>query len=226
MKTDTTPKFADRGIKCMFVGHARNNDGDCYETWNPKTSKIYVTRDVIWLNKMCFDEEVMEGVKTTRVKTTQTLDTDEEIENMIYENNNEHDESEKSEQIDGEDMTKEEEKIETEDSEKDSVPTGVTRSGNTFRDIAACNLEQHPLKLTKAEINVHNRMNKINDIACVGAGIGGGFKTTTELHVMKYDEAMKSPDAGQWQRSVQEEHERMVDNACIMFSISSSVSSF
>jgi hypothetical protein len=79
MKTDTTPKIADRGIKCMFVGHARIHDGDCYEMWNPKTSKIYVTRDVIWLNKMCFDEEVMEGVKTT-----QTLDTDEEIENLIY----------------------------------------------------------------------------------------------------------------------------------------------
>jgi hypothetical protein len=144
---------------------------------------------------------------------------------MIYENDNEHDESEKIEQIDGEDMTKEEEKIETEDSEKDSVPTGVTRSGNTFRDFAASNLEQHPLKLTKAEINFHNRMNKITDIACVGAGIGRGFKNTTELHVMKYDGAMKSPDAGQWQSSVQEEHDRMVDSAYIMFSISSSVSS-
>jgi hypothetical protein len=48
--------------------------------------------------------------------------------------------------------------------------------------------------------------------ACVGAGLGGGFENTTELHVMKYDEAMKSPDAEQWQRAVKEEYERMVEN--------------
>jgi hypothetical protein len=49
-------------------------------------------------------------------------------------------------------------------------------------------------------------------MACAGAEIGGGLKNTTELHVMKYDAAMKSPDVGQWQRSVQDEHEQMVDN--------------
>jgi Reverse transcriptase (RNA-dependent DNA polymerase) len=207
MKTDTTPKIADRGIKCMFVGHARNHDGDCYEMWNPSTNKIYVTRDVIWLNRMYFDEEVIEGVIAT-----QMLDIDGEIENMIDECDNEHGELEKSENSESEDKPNQDEEHETEDPDRDVVPTGVTRSGNTFRDIAACNLEQNPLKLTKAEINFRNRMNKINDMAFVGAGIGGGFENTTELHVMKYDAAMKSPDAGQWKRSVQEEHDRMVDN--------------
>jgi hypothetical protein len=124
-----------------------------------------------------------------RWKARQTLDTDEEIENMIDMNENEHDESEKSEQTDGGDMTKEEENEETENSEKDSIQTGVTRPGNTCRDIAACNLEQHSLKLTKAEKYFRNRIKKINDIACVGVGIGGELKNTTELHVI---EAMKS----------------------------------
>ena len=32
------------------------------------------------------------------------------------------------------------------------------------------------------------------EICGVGAGVGGGFKDTHELHVMKYKEAMKSPD--------------------------------
>ena len=53
-------------------------------------------------------------------------------------------------------------------------------------------------------------MNKLNEVAFVGAGIGGGFENTTELHVMKYKEAMASKDAKAWKRAVEEEHERMV----------------
>jgi hypothetical protein len=33
-------------------------------------------------------------------------------------------------------------------------------------------------------------MQIFGEIACVGAGLGGGFENTTELHVIKYDEAM------------------------------------
>jgi hypothetical protein len=46
----------------------------------------------------------------------------------------------------------------------------------------------------------------------VGAGVGGGFDHTTELHVVKYRDAMASGDATQWSRAVEEEHDRMVDN--------------
>ncbi len=34
----------------------------------------------------------------------------------------------------------------------------------------------------------------LQEYACVGAGIVGGFQNTKELHVMKYKEAMRSPD--------------------------------
>ena len=30
IKTDTTPKLADRGVQCMFVGYAVDHPGDCY----------------------------------------------------------------------------------------------------------------------------------------------------------------------------------------------------
>lgn len=33
-----------------------------------------------------------------------------------------------------------------------------------------------------------------HEIATVGAGVGGGFDHTSDLHVMKYDQAMKSKD--------------------------------
>jgi hypothetical protein len=39
-----------------------------------------------------------------------------------------------------------------------------------------------------------------------------GFENTTELHLMKYDEAMKSLDDDEWKQAVKEEYERMVEN--------------
>jgi hypothetical protein len=54
VKTDTTPKIADRGLKCMFVGYSKDHDGDCYEMWYPQTNRIYTTRNVIWMKKMYY----------------------------------------------------------------------------------------------------------------------------------------------------------------------------
>jgi hypothetical protein len=47
-------------------------------------------------------------------------------------------------------------------------------------------------------------------LACVGAGIGGGFINTNELHVMNYQEAMKTPDKAYWKAAVDEEYQRML----------------
>ena len=41
-------------------------------------------------------------------------------------------------------------------------------------------------------------------------GIGGGFANTQELHVLKYNATMQTPDAPKWTKAVDEEHERMV----------------
>jgi hypothetical protein len=57
-----------------------------------------------------------------------------------------------------------------------------------------------------------NYMKSCHEIACVGAGIGGGFENTTELHTMKYDEAMNSEEAEQWKKSVEQEYQRMEEN--------------
>ena len=43
------------------------------------------------------------------------------------------------------------------------------------------------------------------EVAGVGAGLGGGFNHTTELHVMKYREAMNRPDAKSLERGDQEQ---------------------
>ena len=48
------------------------------------------------------------------------------------------------------------------------------------------------------------------EIAALGAGIGGRFENTQELHVMKFNEAMSKDGKPEWEKAVNEEHERYV----------------
>jgi hypothetical protein len=47
MKTSST--IADRGVQGMFIGYAKDHEGDCYQVWNPKTEGVHTTRDIVWL---------------------------------------------------------------------------------------------------------------------------------------------------------------------------------
>ena len=49
-----TPKIANKGIKCMFVGYSLDHTGDCYRMWDPLTGWIHISRDIKWLDKMYF----------------------------------------------------------------------------------------------------------------------------------------------------------------------------
>jgi hypothetical protein len=39
----------------MFVGCSLDHTADCYEMWDPATSRVHQTRDVIWLNRMYYN---------------------------------------------------------------------------------------------------------------------------------------------------------------------------
>ena len=52
LKTDFTPKPKDRGVHCMFVGYFLMHDGDCCQMKNIDTSRVYDTRDVVWLQRI------------------------------------------------------------------------------------------------------------------------------------------------------------------------------
>jgi hypothetical protein len=53
-KTKTTPKIANRGVQCSIIGYAKDHIGACYKMWNPKTSGVHSTWDVIWLRRMFY----------------------------------------------------------------------------------------------------------------------------------------------------------------------------
>ena len=49
VKSIATPKIADRGVHCIFVGYALDHAGNVYRMYNLKTKRVHITRDVIWL---------------------------------------------------------------------------------------------------------------------------------------------------------------------------------
>ena len=51
-----------------------------------------------------------------------------------------------------------------------------------------------------------------DEIALIGAGVGGGFTNTQELHVMKYKEAMATSKQKEWKQAVGEELDRFIAN--------------
>jgi len=72
----------------------------------------------------------------------------------------------------------------------------------------------YEIKLSDAEVHYYDTMKQFpeNEFGCVGTGLGGGFQDTHELHVMKYNEAMKTQDAPGWVTAVDQEHKRMTDH--------------
>ena len=92
----------------------------------------------------------------------------------------------------------------------------TTRYGRVIRPVQRLINEMTAFGLSEAETNYYLMLATASKngfepgkFACVGAGLGGGFNNTKELHVMKYDEAMQQPDANKWKNAVMEEHERM-----------------
>jgi hypothetical protein len=55
LRSSTTPKIFDRGKGCMFVWYSPNHAADTLRMWDPDTKRVHLTRDIIWLNKMFFN---------------------------------------------------------------------------------------------------------------------------------------------------------------------------
>jgi hypothetical protein len=51
-------KVLDRGITMIFVGYDKYHSENCYGMYNPVTSRVVITRDAIWLERMCYTRQV------------------------------------------------------------------------------------------------------------------------------------------------------------------------
>jgi hypothetical protein len=106
----------------------------------------------------------------------------------------------------------EEEKNEDEDEVIKTMHSGqaVTKPTCLIKEYGASGYDNYSIALTEAEQQYYKIMHKSGEFAFVGAGLGGGFMNTSELHVMKYKEAMASSNHDKWQKAVNEEHKRML----------------
>ena len=237
IKSKLHPKSKDRGIVCMMVGYADNHTPDCYQMYDPKTKRVHVTRDVIWLRRMYYqpkpsdvlDIEVGEGVDVDNdVDITEYHDNENHQENdnnIIHEDeNNDNNDRETEELRTVEnladtyvDAVEEDEQLQAADDDYDAetVPAinTTTSSGRAVRapqryiEIAEIALSSAEAKYYEAMEDHYKPLER--EFCLVGAGIGGGFENTQELHVMKYEEAMRGPDAKDWDKAVIGEHNRM-----------------
>jgi hypothetical protein len=46
-----------RGILCMMGGYCTDQAGDCTKMYDPINNNVYLTRDVLWLNRIYFDKD-------------------------------------------------------------------------------------------------------------------------------------------------------------------------
>gem|GEM_PF-6951265 len=224
--TKKVSKVLDRGIQCMFVGYAVNHDGDVYRMWNQETDRVMISRDVIWLKRMYFEnlrQEVVEvGPSIEEGATMDTEDgtadgaadgaadgtkvgTDEGTKEGTKDGT--ADGAEEGITFDTGDET-DEEAVPTETDGKQMRRGRTTRSGRATYRPARLTDEMNCAELTFAEKNYYSILED-EEIACVGAGVGGGFSNTSELKVMKYKEAMKTEERDRWAKAVEEEHQRM-----------------
>ena len=246
IKSKMQPKLKDRGVQCMFVGYSMDHDGDVYRMFNPATSRIVTTRDVIWMRRMYYAKPKVTADTTISTfgpffdKSTNDGETPNDIieEAKVDENDDTNDEkSDTNQSKKDEDRLAAVEEESVHDSDDDSSDSedekqygrGHRKSNPPRRwiveseginalfdptpdavtNVVATEVEATYLAKLK---EIESFENATSELALVGAGVGGGFENTQELHVMKYDEAMAGPDADKWKQAVEEEYQRMLDH--------------
>ena len=189
--------------------------------YNPKTDRRLTSRDVIWLRRMYYQteepDEVITGSPKVAVITNVNPEVGEDGDDVTIQD--EQDEEEEEEEgppplIEGEESDDEEDENENKNVARSrsgrpiKAPSRLIEEiGHLINDLALTSVEDKYVRELETITKEHPE-----EVACVGAGIGGGFTHTNELKPMKFDEAMSGPDADKWQKAVEEEKEKMDEN--------------
>ena len=235
VKNGKDGKVGDRGITMVFVGYADGHAGNCYRMYNPVTSRVSVTRDIIWMGRMYFTNENCEKTKVLPVIavpiTNDVTNEDLSVTEIIkigLPNSLGREGTEEVAKTDS--PSKEGWMTVTTKKGRQSIPpgrydptTGKTVSWNVTASDVDVATETEAVKdagyydlfnvvdLEEVSLLAMHHM-QTSEFANVGAGVGGGFENTKELKVMNYKEAINGPDGVRWQAEVENEYQRMVAN--------------
>ena len=234
VKNEKDGKVGDRGITMMFVGYADGHAGNGYRMYNPVTSRVCESRDIIWMGRMYFTTE---NCKKTMVQPVIAVP----ITNDVSEENMKVTEVMKvtlPNYDSGEGATVD--AMTHESANKEGWVTVTTKRGRQVTPPGRYDPATGKTvtwNVTAAEVDVEGKMtvdmgyydifnvtdsaeittiavnhNLFTKISNVGAGVGGGFENTQELKVMTYSEAINGLDGGRWKAEVDNEYNCMVEN--------------
>ena len=172
--------------------------------WDPLAGGVHETRDIIWLSRMFYQKQ-SESLEVNITPLLEYIIPHNEEQEVMAGNNEDADVTEIEKVKAGEGKPK------------------LTRSGRAvniperYRDVTALTVS-YEMMLSDAEKVYYDYMTNCPDenhkvaleLSCVGAGIGGGFEHTQELHAMKFEEAMQTEDKKKWEVAVEEEYNRML----------------
>jgi hypothetical protein len=198
LRTLTTPKIYDRRKVCMFVGYSPNLAGDTFRMWDPETKQVHVSRDIIWLNRMYFNQ-TREWINVPRNNFTSNDDYDSDNVQLKNENNNNNEDEEISNEIEPivKNKNKNNERI-------------TTRSGRVIQ--LPYQFREELDNFLFEEEQEKSKNDNLVEMLCIGAGIGEVILHTGELHVLNYKNAMTGDDRENWKKAIDKVHERMIEN--------------
>ncbi|MGL4350010.1 MAG: hypothetical protein ACRCT2_05465, partial [Plesiomonas shigelloides] len=224
LKARKHPKVVDKGQTMMFVGYPDDHPADTFNMWDPATKRTHKSRDVIFLKRLFFESSDIQAGKGNNANPFSPLSLDESDDEVA-----EDDDAESVESVETVVTSVSAGSVESIQGQAAQVyvaaPTGVTRAGRRVQPITRLTyakkgqqmeVQQPSIGLTNAELAYYAVAQQFaesfgQEVCLVGAGLGGGFVNTMELHPMKFNEAMAGPDAAEWEKAVDKEHDRMVN---------------
>ena len=189
----------------MFVGYA-DRKSDSMQMWDMRTSRVVVSCDIVWLKRMFFKDDATGVIDLDTLEDLETESGTESDEGLDTKNvvqvtatgpsNNQPNKSGGmvtwgSPLVTGPSITR-------------------TRIGRAIKP---------PDRLTYApavELRYLGEMAELDhgkiastymalqsmEVALIGAGVGGGISHTSQLKVMNYKKAMRSPNAEEWCKEI------------------------
>ena len=213
-------KVGDRGATMMFIGYANDHTGNVYQMYYPVTKRIWVTRDVIWLQRMYFtvpnSGEIMAEpiVILPLMQSNDDAGGDDDDEDDIGEVTTPIEEAEDSSSEAREGGDDDESQTSNTSAQEWQEVVNYTKSGRVTKRPTSFEPETGQW-VSAAQLNMFALLAEIDEdemeVAAVGAGIGGGFGNTTELKPMKFKEAINGPDGEAWRLEIENEHKRMLE---------------
>ncbi len=186
--------------------------------WDPNAERVHLSRDAIWLRRMFCQRQLPATALAVEPIEFDTPDTEAREGTDIGDDTdfgaNEPESDDNDEQQDDDDGAG-----------AATLKQAVTLSGRAanppkrfIEEMGAISGECE-IGLSVSELRHYALMREFpegefapGEVACVGAGLSGGFENASELHVMKYKKAMLAKNKKDWEVAVEDEHNRVVES--------------